>query len=57
MPLLDAWASYDRANDHGAVFLVNRSQQEAVMTGVIWLGDEHKSSDATHPLDQRVPKS
>src|SRR4051794_8268437 len=38
MPLLDVAASYDEANDGGAVFLVNRSQQEAVTTEIGWHG-------------------
>ncbi len=38
MPLLDAAASYDEAADRGAVFLVNRSQQEAVTTEITWHG-------------------
>jgi alpha-N-arabinofuranosidase len=38
MPLLDVSASYDQANDRGAVFLVNRSQHESVTTDVVWQG-------------------
>jgi alpha-L-arabinofuranosidase len=38
MPLLDVSASYDAAGDHGAVFVVNRSQHEAVTTEIAWSG-------------------
>ncbi|MDQ3248651.1 MAG: alpha-N-arabinofuranosidase [Chloroflexota bacterium] len=36
MPLLDVSASYDEATGTGAVFIVNRSQSEAVVTDLIW---------------------
>jgi alpha-N-arabinofuranosidase len=38
MPLLDVSASYDAANDQGAVFIVNRSQTETLTTDVTWQG-------------------
>ena len=38
MPLLDVSASYDPAQGHGAVFLVNRSQTESLTTDLIWQG-------------------
>jgi alpha-N-arabinofuranosidase len=38
MPLLDVSASYDEANDQGAVFIVNRSQTETLTTDVTWQG-------------------
>jgi alpha-L-arabinofuranosidase len=38
MPLLDVSASYDEAAGRGAVFLVNRSQREAVATEIVWRG-------------------
>ena len=38
MPLLDVAASYDAENDRGAVFLVNRSQTEALTTEIVWRG-------------------
>jgi alpha-L-arabinofuranosidase len=36
VPLLDAAASYDEATGTGAIFLVNRSQTEALPTQLIW---------------------
>jgi alpha-L-arabinofuranosidase len=37
-PLLDVAASYDEANDRGAVFLVNRSQTQPLHTAIRWRG-------------------
>jgi len=39
MPLLDVSASYDEATGSGALFIVNRSQTDAVTTDLIWQGD------------------
>jgi alpha-N-arabinofuranosidase len=50
MPLLDVSASYDQANDQGAVFLVNRSQQQAVATDIIWQGAAPTRAPAGYQL-------
>jgi alpha-N-arabinofuranosidase len=57
MPLLDVSASYDQANDRGAVFLVNRSQHEAVTTDVIWQGAGPARATAVHQLSGLDPKA
>ncbi len=36
VPLLDVSASYDEASGTGAIFIVNRSQSESVVTDLIW---------------------
>jgi alpha-N-arabinofuranosidase len=50
MPLLDVSASYDQANDQGAVFLVNRSQHEAVTIDIIWQGAAPTRAPAGYQL-------
>jgi alpha-N-arabinofuranosidase len=57
MPLLDVSASYDEANNRGAVFLVNRSQQEAVTTNVIWQGAAPGRVPAIYQLSGTNPKA
>src|SRR5262249_48990439 len=56
MPLLDVSASYDEANDRGAVFIVNRSQTEAVTTDVAWQGAAPARATAIHQLSGADPK-
>jgi alpha-N-arabinofuranosidase len=36
VPALDVSASYDEASGNGAVFIVNRSQTDAITTDVVW---------------------
>ena len=36
VPSLDVSASYDEATGNGAIFIVNRSQTDAVVTDVVW---------------------
>jgi alpha-L-arabinofuranosidase len=57
MPLLDVSASYDEANNRGAVFLVNRSQQEAVATDVVWRGAAPSRVPAIYQLSGSDPKA
>jgi alpha-L-arabinofuranosidase len=57
MPLLDVSASYDAASDRGAVFLVNRSQHEAVTTDVIWQGAAPTRAPAIYQLYGADPKA
>ncbi len=57
MPLLDVSASYDAANDRGAVFLVNRSQHEAVTTEIAWQGAAPGRATAIAQLSGSDPKA
>ncbi len=57
MPLLDVSASYDQANDCGAVFLVNRSQHEAVTTDIGWQGAAPARATAIYQLAGTDPKA
>ena len=57
MPLLDVSASYDEEHDSGAVYLVNRSQQEMVAAEVIWQGATPSRATAVHQLSGTDPKA
>jgi alpha-L-arabinofuranosidase len=57
MPLLDVSASYDQANDRGAVFIVNRSQHEAVTTDIGWQGAAPRQVAAAYQLSGSDPKA
>lgn len=57
MPLLDVAASYDQPQDRGAVFIVNRSQTEAVTTDVTWQGAAPSRVSAIHQLANSDPKA
>ena len=57
MPLLDVSASYDEAAGRGAVFLVNRSQTEAVTTEVVWRGAAPGQAVAIHQVAGNDPKA
>ncbi len=57
MPLLDVSASYDQANDRGAVFIVNRSQHEAVTTDIGWQGAAPAQVSAAYQLSGSDPKA
>jgi alpha-N-arabinofuranosidase len=50
MPLLDVSASYDQANDQGAVFIINRSQSETVTTELDWQGAAPARVSAAYQL-------
>src|SRR6476469_1378615 len=57
MPLLDVSASYDQANDRGAVFIVNRSQSEAVTADIDWQGAAPGQVAAAYQLAGSDPKA
>jgi alpha-L-arabinofuranosidase len=57
MPLLDVSASYDQATDRGAVFIVNRSQHEAVTTDISWQGAAPGQVAAAYQLSGNDPKA
>jgi len=57
MPLLDVSASYDQANNRGAVFIVNRSQHEAVATDISWQGAAPAQVAAAYQLSGSDPKA
>jgi alpha-N-arabinofuranosidase len=57
MPLLDVSASYDEANNRGAVFLVNRSEREIVTTDVAWQGAAPNRVPAIYQLSGTDPKA
>jgi alpha-N-arabinofuranosidase len=57
MPLLDVSASYDQASDRGAVFIVNRSQHEAVTTEIGWQGAAPSQVAAAYQLSGTDPKA
>lgn len=57
MPLLDVSASYDAANDQGAVFIVNRSQTETLTTDVTWQGAAPSKVRAASQLSGTDPKA
>jgi alpha-L-arabinofuranosidase len=57
MPLLDVSASYDQANDRGAVFIVNRSQHEVVTTDIGWQGAAPMKVSAAYQLSGSDPKA
>ncbi len=50
MPLLDVAASHDPATGKQAVFIVNRSQSEAVVTDLIWQDGMPTKVSAIHQL-------
>jgi alpha-N-arabinofuranosidase len=57
MPLLDVSASYDQANDRGAVFIVNRSQSEVVTTELGWQGATPAQVAEAYQLSGSDPKA
>jgi alpha-L-arabinofuranosidase len=57
MPLLDVSASYDQANDRGAVFIVNRSQHEAVTTELGWQGTAPAQISEAYQISGSDPKA
>ncbi|NTU85199.1 MAG: alpha-N-arabinofuranosidase [Chloroflexales bacterium] len=57
VPLLDVSASYDEAHDSGAVFLVNRSQQELLTIEVAWQGALPTRATAIYQLSGSDPKA
>jgi alpha-L-arabinofuranosidase len=57
MPLLDVSASYDAANDRGAVFIVNRSMSESVTTDLIWQGAAPARATEVYQMSGSDPKA
>jgi alpha-L-arabinofuranosidase len=57
MPLLDVSASYDEASDRGAVFIVNRSQDQPLSTEIAWHGPAPRQVAAIHQLSGADPKA
>jgi alpha-N-arabinofuranosidase len=55
--LLDVAASYDQEEDRGAVFLVNRSQHEAITTTILWQGASPNSATTLYQLSGNDPKA
>jgi alpha-N-arabinofuranosidase len=56
VPVLDVSASYDAEKQQGAVFLVNRSQTEAVLTDLVWQGGKTIHLDRAWQLAGKNPK-
>ncbi len=57
MPLLDVSASHDPATGKQAVFIVNRSQADAVVTDVVWQDESAVKIDQTWQLAGSDPKA
>jgi alpha-N-arabinofuranosidase len=57
MPLLDVSASFDEASDRGAIFVVNRSQNEEVTTDISWQGAAPAQASAVYQLRGADPKA
>jgi alpha-N-arabinofuranosidase len=57
VPALDVSASYDAATQQGAIFLVNRSQTEAVTAEFIWQDGKTVASSTRHGSSpETIPK-
>lgn len=56
VPVLDVSASYDAEKQQGAVFLVNRSQSEAVVTDLVWQDGKAVRIDKAWRLAGSDPK-
>jgi alpha-N-arabinofuranosidase len=56
VPALDVSASYDDGNQQGAVFLVNRSQMEPVVTDLVWQDEKEVQVDKAWQLAGSDPK-
>jgi alpha-N-arabinofuranosidase len=56
VPALDVSASYDVETQEGAVFLVNRSQTEAVVTDIVWQDGKTFQIDKAWQLADSNPK-
>jgi alpha-N-arabinofuranosidase len=57
MPLVDVSASYDEANQAGAVFIVNRSQSESVAVELNWQDRVPSGIQAVHQVSGTDPKA
>jgi alpha-N-arabinofuranosidase len=56
VPALDVSGSYDTEKQQGALFLVNRSQTESVLTDLIWQDGQALQIDETWQLTGSDPK-
>lgn len=56
VPVLDVSASYDEATNQGAVFIVNRSQTDAVVTDIVWQDGKSVSVGEAWQLSGTDPK-
>jgi alpha-N-arabinofuranosidase len=56
VPVLDVSASYDAEKQQGAVFLVNRSQTDAVITDIVWQDGKAIQIDEAWQLAGSNPK-
>jgi alpha-N-arabinofuranosidase len=56
VPVLDVSASYDAETQHGAVFIVNRSQTEPVNTDIVWQDGKTVQVDKVWQLAGSDPK-
>ena len=57
VPALDVSASYDAETQQGAIFLVNRSQTEAVITDLVWQDGKAVQVDKAWQLAGNDPKA
>jgi alpha-N-arabinofuranosidase len=57
VPMLDVSASYDAETKQGAVFLVNRSQTEAVVTDLVWQDGQAVQVEKAWQLAGSDPKA
>ena len=56
VPVLDVSASYDNEAQRGAIFLVNRSQTEAIVTDLVWQNEKAIQIDEAWQLAGSDPK-
>jgi alpha-L-arabinofuranosidase len=57
LPAIYASASYDAQTGRGAIFLVNRSQTEAIATDVVWQSAAPQQLSSVHQLSGNDPKA
>jgi len=56
VPALDVSASYDEATQQGAIFVVNRSQTESIVTDIVWQDGKAVQIDQVLQLAGSDPK-
>jgi alpha-L-arabinofuranosidase len=57
VPALDVSASFDGPTNQGAIFLVNRSQSEAVTTDIVWQDGKDVRIESAWQLSGTDPKA
>ena len=57
VPALDVSASYDNEKQQGAVFLVNRSQTESIVTEIVWQDAKNVQINGAWQLTGKDPKA